>query len=294
MAAFMKTCEEKSGIFLFNLIVYIKNHKYRYKKLICQLLKKIPCRVILLIDTPNQSGISTVIDKKFIEITINKEYDSLLSLIFAYLLPDLPICLFWPADMEKDALFFRFKNIANKILIDSDLFSTPLCLLPKEKVVIVDLNWIRTEKIRSLLLTIFHDKEKLKMLKHAKNITIFHGKAFYPRAFWLQNWLAKSLKWQLVSINHSQFYYKKNDAKKMTIKLKKTKSSKPTLNKIVITTVDKGKITVCKKSKNLMEVKIVTHDKCEVPNSYPIEALREEEILKRALFTAQIPKLLCL
>jgi hypothetical protein len=285
MAAFMSKCENKSGVFLFNLIIYLDKNENYFKKLIKTLLKTIPCRIIFIIeDIKAIKPYLSIIEKKIIEIRFASDYTPLLSIILAHLLPDLPICLFWTSK-HKTALLTHLLTIIDKLIIDSEI--TDMASLSSLNINTIDLNWIRIKKLKDLFLSVCHTDENLYMLKHARNITMYHGKKFTKKAVLFQKWLSTFLNWRLTNKKSSKITYKKRDRSKVSIHLKKQKKLNDTLRKIKITTDDNAKLLFLKQKNNTMLVKISTKEKCELPISYAMENINKNEVFKRALFIHQ-------
>jgi Glucose-6-phosphate dehydrogenase subunit len=209
---------------LFNLIIYA--HEARrilyFDQLIHSILEKFPCRIIFIHAYESEkesfhlclSSVMSGSGKGQVacdQITIKSSKNQLArvpSVMFPYILPDLPIYLLWgQSPFEEHLIFPSLQPYASRVIIDSECFDN-LSLFCRQmeanlnllKMEVMDINWALLSSWRDLLYRIFDRAEKVELLTRCKSILITYNNSktetvMHPeiRSIYLQGWLASRL-----------------------------------------------------------------------------------------------------
>jgi len=211
---------------LFNLIVYThKNKRVDYMTVVIdKLLERFPSRVLFItVDDSSdeeimKTGVALVpvgegvaCDLITIELS-RKTKERAPFLILPHLLTDLPIYLMWAADPEEDRpISSAIERFATKVIFDSESSGKIDCFAgallahhTAENLPISDLNWARVKPWRTMLSTVFSEKEKTPLLEHMKEIHIEYSKGSAIQALYLQGWIAIKLGWEMQTTGHDE------------------------------------------------------------------------------------------
>lgn len=211
---------------LFNCVVYCQQQeRFEYcLELARGLASYFPCRLFFMQHlkekglnhyTQSREGLSgwgaNFYDTLFVETSSDQLYRVPFSL-FPFLVPELPIMLFWDADPteEKEVLPIIWPY-ANRLIFDSETISNLATFarrMPhfetndqaKEQ---VDLNWARLSGWRELLAKVFDTQERVEHLRASSEVRIFYNarenRFFHhsqTEALYLQAYLAAQMGWQ--------------------------------------------------------------------------------------------------
>lgn len=222
-------CSCGLNICLFNLVVFSgqKSRSEYYHNLVRSVVEHFPSRV-LFVDIETDGEVSQVTtecassaQRKGPSLTGNEEYvfhfpdnqrEKVPFVLLPYLLPDLPVILFWGQDptTEHEALPQLLK-FSHRLIFDSEstenLQRFSQCILEQSDTShtdLVDLNWARIKGWRDAFDEVFDSAARLEQLTLATKVVItynssenefFHHTA--TQALYLQAWLAAQLGWKV-------------------------------------------------------------------------------------------------
>lgn len=148
-------------------------------------------------------------DTLFVEASADELYRVPFAL-FPFLVPELPIVLFWDCDpTQEQAVLPMIRNYANRLIFDSEtvepLFAFARRILESvdDEKKRLDLNWVRLSGWRELLAKAFDTQERLQHLRAASDVRFFYNarenRFFHhsqTQALYLQAWLAAEMQWE--------------------------------------------------------------------------------------------------
>ncbi|MCB1181257.1 MAG: glucose-6-phosphate dehydrogenase assembly protein OpcA [Chlamydiia bacterium] len=225
---------------LFTLIIYTqKTEKIAsYGELIKKVIGKFPCRILWIIEdvhsderylktevssqTIGEGDLSLFCEQIKIE-TAGDYRERVPYLLLPYLVPDLPIYLFWTADPTgENVILSRLQPYAHRIIFDSEgaadiqAFShTILKLVGDNKTGVTDLNWISTWGWRNIFRSVFNSRDTVDQLIQSNRLRITYNKNPSSqgylgeiRAAYFQAWLASQLNWKFTHFEHEEGNYR--------------------------------------------------------------------------------------
>jgi glucose-6-phosphate dehydrogenase assembly protein OpcA len=212
---------------LFNLIIYTNESRRAsyFLDIVRLITAKFPCRIIFIwsddsakepyirvrqaLDS-NEGGLHSNSDQFLIEAS-KERLDRVPIIILPYLVPDLPIYLFWGQDpTTENTILPHLQKYATRLIFDSEscdnlkLFSQNMITRSESSPIeITDMNWARIGSWRDVLAQAFDTQERIEQLSSSKQITITYNDrpsdiSLHPttQALYLQAWLASQLKWE--------------------------------------------------------------------------------------------------
>lgn len=221
-------CINATKAALFNLVVYVRKNSLSeeyVEKLIHNVVKKFPCRIILIMEVADQQnsylhtfvsdlqieGSSSFVFCDIVRFEVcGKHVQQVPFLLFSNILANLPIYLLWTEDLcELSPISFMLEQYITRIVFDSettkDLFvfaQTLLNLHKKFPFDIGDINWARLSSWRALFAHAFNSPSKLQCIQNAHHIIISFNEIDQSRhlhnkiqAIYFQAWIASKLHW---------------------------------------------------------------------------------------------------
>jgi hypothetical protein len=226
---------------LFNLIIYVgEAYREDYIQLLIQKVnERYPSRILLFVESDHLAPLETTVSVlpvvqgentiycDYIRFQVGKQDRKIIPyLVLPYLITDLPNFLLWIDDPNKhDPLNLKLEQIVSRIIFDSetslslDCFAKSVLTQKQQcKKDIADLNWARTESFRSLIASLFYNKEKLDQLNQVSKIVITynvkttslftHSKI---QSIYLALWMATQLNWTFKSSKPNKLLFKTKD-----------------------------------------------------------------------------------
>lgn len=206
-----------------NLIVYVHDQSQlnALTERIIQLTSIRPGRVIVLFRSDEAGTISAWVSAYCRQVNQKQVCGELIMLqvgdavrngvhtdVIGLLAPDLPVFLLWMGvPDDDDSLFQHLAEEAERILFDTEEMNAEETVLPRlaqlsERYRIGDLNWVRLDIWRRLLVQIWGAPEVRDRLNELQSLDIhFNTSSDFSnsaRAFLLTGWLASCLDWTLV------------------------------------------------------------------------------------------------
>jgi len=196
---------------LYNLLVFTKKPE-RLKKLeplFLDLLGRFPGKFVSVLQKEGQKEIqmeelppislsgSKAQTESRTQIAISGYEEKMVSLVpLPYLMPDLPVILFWLDDNFNSALFQDFYKLADRLLLDGDetaKFQQWLQKLSEGPIPIIDLSWSRGEGWRSVLREVLASEHRRSSLDKCRMLQITYVKGPISTALFFQAWLGTAL-----------------------------------------------------------------------------------------------------
>lgn len=178
-----KLSKEKTRACLFNLIVFNKLSERTdyFRDIVRKVSEKYPCRILFISSDPTSSqnylktAISIVGEGSIacdsIDIGVaGKDLEKVPFLILPHIIPDLPVSLLWTEDPAlPHPLFEPLAKLATRIVFDSEsadnLTAFAEKVLALKHLDLADLNWVRMERWRDLLASLFRTEEEVKKIE---------------------------------------------------------------------------------------------------------------------------------
>lgn len=294
---------------LFNLIIYTEaDERESYLiQLTKSLIKKFPCRIIFIKES-NKEGdfLNTNVSPlrpegenegffcEFIYFEISKSYKERISYIITpHIIADLPVYLLFAKDpsLGDTPTSLGLDNFPMRIIFDSEcmehmsMFASYIHSLHHENIEIGDLNWARFSSWRKLLSKFFSNKEKLKTLALAEEITLCYNshstESFHHnkiQATYMQGWLGVKMGWEFETVlchegNLSVTYRSKYGTHKIHIEGSCPIKTLPPGRIVSITIKNKTETTSFTRdetSPHIVKICHSTNNRCEMPVLYPL------------------------
>jgi glucose-6-phosphate dehydrogenase assembly protein OpcA len=314
---------------LFNLVIYTEgNGRDSYLKALTKsLIKKFPCRIIFIREYSNKKDLlNTCVSAlkpdgqgdgffcELIEFEISKNYKERISfLVTPHVIADLPVYLLFAKDpsLGDTPTTLNLDKIATRIIFDSECmehmsnFASYIKSLHYEEKGIGDLNWARFSSWRKLLLKYYSNREKLKTLATATNITISYNshanESFHHnkiQAIYMQGFLATKMNWEFNSIvcnqNSITVSYKSNDSfhhiHLTPCEPIQTLPPGRIVSLLIHNQEEKTSFIREKESLHLVKICYSTKDKCEMALLYPLEKEADGNSLTTEIYYRETSK----
>ncbi|MEX0961533.1 MAG: glucose-6-phosphate dehydrogenase assembly protein OpcA [Simkaniaceae bacterium] len=215
---------------LFNLIIYCDKSEREsyYEGVIQKLIQRFPARILFVALSDEKIELKTSVSVLTAEEGASAiacdlihieggrdQIDRIPFILLPHILPDLPLYLVRGDDpLCDDSISIKLEPLAKRLIFDSEnssnLASFSQVVLDHQKslnVDVADLNWARMESWRGVIHNVCHTKERLEMLKRAKELSIeynavestsyLHKKT---QAIYLVFWLSTQLNWPFKKI----------------------------------------------------------------------------------------------
>jgi|GEM_PF-3195173 len=196
---------------LYNLLAVSKDPE-RLKKvepLFTDLLERFPGRLVTLLEKSGEKQInieelpsvaltgSKVVTESRIAITVSGYDQKMISLVpLPYLIPDLPIFLFWLDDHFDTPLFQELHAMSDRLLLNGEetrQFQEWFQKLSSDSLPVVDLAWCRGDGWRSVMREILSSEHRRHSLDKCRLLQISYAKGPITNALFFQAWLATAL-----------------------------------------------------------------------------------------------------
>lgn len=212
----------KTRASLINLVVYAeeKDSLARNTELVSAITEEHACRAIVVESDPAAEGSATAtwinahcharagtkqVCSEQISFRLGGEACRRLpNIVFAELDSDLPLYLWWQAELS-DELDVQLWHWIDRLIFDTRNwtdFRAPWQIMKdgaqaaKRRIALCDLNWTRLFHVRVAFAQFFDHPASHHRLEKMEKISIRHGRGFRSTAMLLVGWLAAQLKWE--------------------------------------------------------------------------------------------------
>lgn len=213
-----KSNESKTRASLINLAIYTEDSQVLAED--SDLLERVAaehaCRALLVLALPEAQpprarawiqalcrpyqGKETVCSEQLSFVLEGADAAQVQNIVFAHLDSDLPLVVWWQADLTKN-FEERFYSRIDTLIIDSSRWSDParqfdalLAAMKDAAFDVRDLAWTRSHFMRTALASCFQDAPALQHLSKLDTIRITHLKGQRMTALMLANWINQRLK----------------------------------------------------------------------------------------------------
>lgn len=214
-----KNDEAKTRASLINLAIYTEDSRVLVEdtNLLEQVAAEHACRALLVLALPEAQpprarawiqalcrpyqGKETVCSEQLSFVLEGGDAAQVQNIVFAHLDSDLPLVVWWQADLTKN-FEERFYSRIDTLIIDSSRWSDParqfdalLAAMSAETAAfdVRDLAWTRSHFMRTALAACFQDAPALQKLDKLDTIRITHLKGQRMTALMLANWINQRL-----------------------------------------------------------------------------------------------------
>ncbi len=294
---------------LFNLIIYTQDErrsKYA-KQLVYTLVKKFPSRVIHIDvrETGNNGQSLKISDQNCEQLTISPSFSNLNEvpfIILPYLIPDLPIYLFWGDDpTANNKILPNLERLATRLIFDSEcaanLQEFAYKMLNKVNTLhieFMDISWAEISGWRDVISQVFNTKSQLNYLENCREIEIKYNQLDDPfikhdsvQAIYLQGWLSAQLQWQFESLKEDKEIHIIRYRKHTVSLLPQRRPTLPPGQIFEVTFKNndelKTTLTFADQQSKVM-VYISTSDHCQVPFSLQLQLMQKGVTAMKEMF----------
>lgn len=214
-------------------------------QLIAEFTRNHACRAVLLADVPeaaggqrvqawinahchlNRAGAKQVCCEQITFLLEGASQKLLANILFAHLDSDLPLYLWWQAELPEN-VNENLWTWVDRLIFDSRAWADPkeqltrlqaLLKTATSRLIPCDLNWTRTLHLRQAAAQMFDHPDNLACISRIEKFTLVHAPGSRSTAVLFAAWVAAQLRWTKESTEAGQWVFKNPEGRTITCTL---------------------------------------------------------------------------